>query len=221
MDIEPAKKAYGLEIITYKDLLLGFKKPVNPLFTNDELKVEFHRRVKNRLYQHCIRFCQKNRLDDSTAKDVFQETIIKGLINISNFKYEDSWCEEKLKNKVAAWLNTIAYNLFIDLLKERCKCEELDENYFEIQDEDFRPDDFEFYQDDTTHLKLQDALDSLNENERFVINIYNKYNCLENNNHLPDDVIADICNTLSKSKVHIRVIKLRALKKMRLILKKK
>lgn len=215
MNVEPPKKTDRLLTLTHQDLLLGFKKPESSPFTLNDLKIEFHRRVKNRLYQQCLRLCQKNRLDDSTAKEIAQQTILKGLDKINCFEFDVSWPEEKFRNKIAVWLNRIAHNLFIDLLKERSKYVPLDDDYSEMEDDDFRPDDFEFEQDDMIELKLQDALDSLNDRERLIINMCIKYDCLDNKDHLPDDAIADICNSLKLSKGNIRVIKLRALRKIR------
>jgi RNA polymerase sigma factor (sigma-70 family) len=220
MAIEPSKRANGLETLTYQNLLLGFREPSILPFTLNDLKVEFHKRVKNRLFQHCLRFCQINRFDDSIAKEIFQKTILKAFDNVNDFDFENAWSEEKFRNKVAAWLNKIAYNLFIDMLKERSKYVALDEDYNAIEDDGPSPDDFEFEQDDMTQLKLQDALDSLNERERFIVNKCIEHNCLDNKDHLPDDVISDICRSLKIKKGNIRVIKLRALKKMRTILKK-
>lgn len=219
MDITPSNKTDSLRALAYRDLLLGFKESSDSPFTLNEFKTEFHRRSKNRLYQRCLTYCQKNRLDDSTAKEIFQKTILKAFEKLDCFEFEISWSEEKLGNKIAAWLNRIAYNLFIDLLKERSKYESLDDGYNDVEDDSFRPDDFEFEQDDTTQLKLQDAWDSLTEREKLIVNLCIKHNCLENKNHLPDDVIADICTSLKINKGNIRSIKYRALVKMRLRLK--
>jgi len=61
-------------------------------------------------------------------------------------------------------------------------------------------------------------MDSLNDRERLIINLCLQYDCLDNKNHLPDNIIADICRTLNVKKGNIRVIKLRALQKMHNIL---
>jgi RNA polymerase sigma factor (sigma-70 family) len=219
MHIEPSKIAVGLNTLTYQNLLLGLKNQGNLPYTPNELKTEFHRRVKNRLFQHCQRFCQKNRLDDFTVKETFQKTIIKGIESINSFEFDKLWSEEKLANKVASWLNKIAFNIFMDLFKERSKEDVLDENYYDMEDDALRPDDFEFENDDMIQVKLQDALDSLNDRERLIVNFCIEHNCLDNMNHLPDDVIADICKSLNIEKGNIRVIKLRALKKMREVVK--
>lgn len=220
MDIEPSKKGGSPQNLTYQNLFSGFKSPENVSFTLNELKTELYRRIKNRLYQYCQRLCQKNRLDDFTAKEINQNAVIKGFNNVLTFDFEFSWTEEKFANKVIAWFNTIAYNLFIDMLKEKAKCCPIDGDYDEVEDDGPRPDDFEFVVDDTTELRLQDAMDSLNDKERYIINIYLKHNCLGNNNHLPDEVINDICCSLGITKGNIRVINLRALEKLRTMLKK-
>lgn len=220
MDIEPSKKGESPQNLTYQSLFSSLKSPENTSFTENELKTELYRRIKNRLYQCCQRLCAKNRLDDSTAKDITQNSVLKGFNSILTFEFEYSWVEEKIANKVAAWFNTIAHNLYIDLLKEKAKCCEIDGDYDEIVDDGYRPDDFEFEVDDSTELRLQDAMDSLNDRERYIINIYLQHNCLGNNNHLPDEVISDICCSLGITKGNIRVINLRALEKLRTMLKK-
>jgi hypothetical protein len=47
------------------------------------------------------------------------------------------------------------------------------------------------------------------------MNICLKHNCLGNNDHLPDEVIEEICCSLGIKKGHERVIKFRALGKLR------
>jgi RNA polymerase sigma factor (sigma-70 family) len=219
MEIEPSKIAIVLNALTYQSLLLGLKGAGNLPFTPNELKTEFHRRVKSRLFQHCRLFCYKNRLDDFTVKETFQKTIIKGIENINSFEFDSHWTDEKFGNKIASWLNRIAFNLFMDVFKERSKMEALDENYYEMEDDGLRPDDFEIDSNDLMQIKLQDALDSLNERERLIVNLCIEHNCLENKDHLPDDIISDICKSLNIKKGNIRVIKFRALKKMLEILK--
>ena len=220
MDIEPSKKGASPQILTYQNLLSGIKKPEDSPFAINELKTELYRRIKNRLYKHCDRLCKKNRLNDSTAIELTQDVVLKCFDSISNFKFEFSWDERKCANKLAAWFNIIASNHFIDLLKEKAKRCIVEFEDYEIEDDGPRPDDFEFEMDDTIGLRLQDAMDGLNDRERYIINICLKHNCLGNNNHLPDEVIDEICCSLSVKKGHVRVINHRALEKLRAKLKK-
>jgi len=215
MDRERSMIAIGLSALTYQNLLLGLRKPENLPFTANDLKTEFYRRVKNKLFRHCQHFGYKNRLDDFTVKEIFQKTIIRGLDNINTFEFNDHWAEETFGNKIASWLIRIAFNLFMDLFKERSKTDVLEDYYYDVQDDSLRPDDFEFEENEDMDIKLQDALDSLNERERLIVNLCVEHNCLGNDDHLPDDVILDICKCLNIKKGNIRVIKFRAIKKMR------
>jgi RNA polymerase sigma factor (sigma-70 family) len=221
MDIEPSKKGLSPQILTYRSLLCGIKKPYDSPFTINELKTELYRRIKNRLYQHCHRLCKKNRLNDSAAIELTQDVVLKGFDNISNFELDLAWDDIKCGNKLAAWFNIIAANHFIDLLKENARRCTVDFEDDDIEDEGLRPDDFEFEKDDTIGLRLQDAMDSLNDRERYIINVCLKHNCLGNKNHLPDKIIDEVCCSLGIKKGHVRVINHRALEKLRAMLKKK
>lgn len=220
MDIDPSKKGESPQLLTYQSLLFGIKMPENPPFTLSELKTELYRRIKNRLYQYCQRLCLKNRLDDSIAKEITQVATLKGFESINSFNFENDWTELKCSNKIAAWFNKIATNLYNDILKKKAQYVLIEEYSDDIEDDGSRPDDYEFEVDDTIELRLQDAMDSLNDKERYLINICLKHNCLGNNNHLPDEVIDEVCDSLRIKKGHDRVIKLRALRKLRAKLEK-
>src|SRR4051812_24675821 len=105
MDFEPSKKGESPEILSLHALLSGLKEPENSPFTINSLKAELYRRIKNRLFQRCLRLCQKNRLDDSTAKELTQNTVLKWFDNLPCFEYDTAWSDEKFGNKIASWLN--------------------------------------------------------------------------------------------------------------------
>jgi RNA polymerase sigma factor (sigma-70 family) len=215
MNVEASLKLDSLKVLNYHALISGIKNLEISTFSLEDLWTEFHRRVKNKLYQGCLRLCHKNRFSDDTAKEIFQNTILIALEKLKDFEIDLSYPEEKIKNTIGSWLNKIALHLFLDYLKERGKTSNIDGHYDEIEDESFRPDDFEFDENESTQLKLQDAWDSLSDREKFIIYLCIKYDCLGNKNHLPDDVILNICDSFKISKGNIRVIRLRALKKIR------
>jgi RNA polymerase sigma factor (sigma-70 family) len=140
-------------------------------------------------------------------------------MNINEFEIKSQISDERISNSFFAWLNTIAHNLYMDFLKERSKTLYSDCSYEELECEEPRPDDFEFEIDQNTDILLQEAWDSLDEREKYIVNICIKYNCLDNKNHLPDNEIKEICKELFIEKGHIRVIKFRALKKLQKIRK--
>jgi RNA polymerase sigma factor (sigma-70 family) len=220
MDIGPSKRGASPKILTYQNLLSGIKMPESSPFAENELKTELYNRIINKLYQKCERLCKKNRIDDPNPIVLTQDIIIKGFSKISTFVLESSWDEIKCENKIAAWLSVIANNHLIDLLYEKAKSNTDEFEDYEIEDNSQRPDQFEFENDDTIELRLQDAMDGLNNRERYIINVCLKHDCLGNNNHLPDEVIEEICCSLGIKKGHERVIKLRALKKLEQRLKK-
>lgn len=215
MEVEASKKLIAISALTLRDLISEIKRPELFIFSSNELKTEFHNRFKNRLYQHCQRICFRNRFDVSVVKEIFQLTFIKALEKICDFKFETGISDEKLKNSVSAYLNKIASNAFLDYLSAQNKISPIDESFEEIESGYQSPDDFEFINDENTSVRLQAAFDDLNDKERLIIYFCIKHNCLSNNNHLPDKSILEICQKLCINKGNIRVIKLRALSKIR------
>lgn len=214
MEIESSKRVKYLNVLTNLELIHGIQNPVIISISLNELKTELHRRVKNRLFQYCQKLCLRNRFDDSVAKDLFQNTLIKAFAKICDFEISGEVFEKKLENSVFKWLNRIAFNLFIDFLEERAKTKYLGD-FLEELEEVPELEDFNIEVDESTNILLQEAWDDLDERERLIFYFCIRYNCLDNKDHLPDDVISRICSSLNTSKGNIRVIKNRALKRLR------
>jgi len=215
MEIEASKITIQKGTLTLSELINEIKKTELFGFSSNELKTEFYKRFKNRLYQYCQRICFRNRFDNSVVKEICQITFIKALDKIGNFEFEPTVSDEKLKNSVSAYLNKTAFNAFVDYLSVQNKISEIDET-FEEQESDYqRPDEFEFNHDENTSVRLQEVFDDLNYKEKVIIYFCIQHNCLSNNNHLPDKSILEICQKLNINKGNIRVIKLRALNKFR------
>ena len=209
----------SLKILTAAQLIQALKDPSKSGFTLNELKTEFHSRTKNKFYQYCKGLCLHNRYDESLAKEIFQKTIVKAISKIENFTIEHTASEGKQLNSLFAWLNKIAFRFFLDFLESRAKTTYSDRTYEGVECEDDRPDDFEF-DDDIPSIIVQEAWDDLDERERLIFYFCIIHNCLDNGDHLPDDAIERICNKLKIKKGNIRVIKNRALKRLRLKFKK-
>lgn len=213
MEIESSEIPKRTIALTNKELIREIQKPMVYGYSLNELKTEFYNRFKNRLYQHCKRFCYRNRYDESLVKDFFQETFIKAFSKIEEFIFDQTISDEKLKNTISVWLNKIAFNSFLDYLTERAKLspfnDSLEDSNYELSDE------FEFNNQDNNSVKLQEGWDDLNDKEKLILYWSIKCNCLGNNKHLPDNIIDDICQKLRIQKGYIRLIKLRALAKIR------
>jgi RNA polymerase sigma factor (sigma-70 family) len=220
MEIESSKRINeSLRMLTLLQLIQAFKDPIKSGFTLNELKTEFHLRVKNRFYQYCKNLCLHNRYDESLSREIFQRTLIKATSKIDDYKIEDNVSENKKLNNLFAWLNKIAFRFFLDFLESRAKTRYSENTYEEAECEDPRPDSFEF-DDDTSAIIVQEAWDDLDERERLIFYYCIEYNCLDNGSHLPDDAIDKICDKLKISRGNIRVIKNRALKRLRVKFKK-
>ena len=215
MEIEASRILIQIGTLTLRELIREINKPELFVFSSNQLKAEIYSRLKNRLYRHCEILCRRNRYDESVTKEIFQTTFIKAFNNIGEFKFDPTFCDEKLMNSVSAWLNRIALNSFLDFLTAQNKVSSLDEFFEELESDYQRPDDFEFNQGESTLIRLQEAWDDLNDKEKLILYWCIQYNCLSNNNHLPDKTIEDICQKLTIKKGNIRVIKLRALNKIR------
>ena len=85
MELESSKLRKDLSVLTSFELISEIQNPMIVGQNLKNLKAEFHRRVKNRLFQYCLRLVRRNKFDDGLAKDLFQGTLLKALINIKNY----------------------------------------------------------------------------------------------------------------------------------------
>ncbi|MCW3109112.1 MAG: sigma-70 family polymerase sigma factor [Segetibacter sp.] len=215
MKVQVSRNTKALEILTIRELIQAFKEPQFTTLTANDLRVEFHSRFKNGLYQQCLRLCNKNRLEEDVAKDLFQDVMIKALEKIETFALDPTFTEKRCINYVVAWLNRIALNSFLDFLKIRSKFCELDETDEEVPLDYSLLDSLEIEEYPNLQVTLQQAWDDLDDRERLIIYICLRYDCLDTKKHIPDEKIEWICKTLNIKGPHIRVIKLRALRKLR------
>ena len=207
----------GIDRLNNYEVIEGLKHSIIGNFSNRQLQNEFHARFKNRLYQSCLRLCHRNRLDDDIAKDFFQDTIIKALLNVNKFSFDEGLTTDHSTKIILKWLYRIAFNLFIDYLKKKTKFSTIEFYNDEIVDYSLinEIDEIEIYPHQN-NLKaiLQSAWDNLNDGEMLVIYSCIRYNCL-NKKHMPESVINDISEILNIKPNSIRQIKLRALRKFR------
>lgn len=220
MEIEASKPSVSLNTVSTKELLENIKSCESSGFSSNYFFTELYARCNNSFYQKCLRLCLDNGFDEHLAKDIFQQAFLKAYKKIIFFQLEENLSEERQKNTVVAWLAEIATNEFNDYLRKRIKIEEIQES-----------DDDEFYSEygfeelynlndelqNTNIVRIREALLTLTERESYIIHQCNRYGCLEieNKNHLPEEVIKDICQQFGIKSSYIRVIKMRALLKIR------
>lgn len=208
------------ESLTYYELIELLKNCDLTKISLQDLQTEFHKRFKNKLYQNCLRICYHNRISIDTAKDIFQDTIITALEKIKKFSLNETSNENKAKNTIAKWLNKIAFNLFMDYLTEKGKFTHIDSIEEDGLCDDYSLEEIQNIEitgnEPNVGILLQDAWDTLKDREKLILYYCIKYNCLDNNNHLPDDILNQLCLILNIERNYIRLIKLRALGKLKI-----
>jgi RNA polymerase sigma factor (sigma-70 family) len=221
MEIEASKLSISLNTISVEDLLESIKSPNASEADIKILFTELYNRVKNGFYQKCRRLSETNGFDEHLAKDIFQETFLNAYKKVKFFILEEGLTEERQENTIIAWLSVIATNKFNDFIRKRIKVEEIKENDEEEAEAEYVSfDDLERFgtENESYNItKIKEALLTLDERESFILHQCNRYGCLEleNKNHLPDDVIKDICKQFGIKSSYIRVIKKRAIQKIR------
>jgi RNA polymerase sigma factor (sigma-70 family) len=227
MEIEASKKSRPHAGLTYKKLLdeLMAAGAVN---TDSSFHREFYFRFGRALFTVCSIVCSNHKQGEGMAKDIFQETIIKGIKNIYKFRYDEEDSETVVRKKVMAWFGIIAERELINYFRKKAKVEPVDEALEEIQSGDHLAD---FDQEQLIpisleRLRLQEALATLTDRERYIIMVCADHGCINikkddateggtiKQRHLPDEVIERLCQELKISKGNLRAIKNRAMTKL-------
>lgn len=128
--------------------------------------------------------------DEEDAKDITQDSFLKVLENIENFRNE---------SKFSTWLYKIAYNLSIQFVRNTRKMGSI-ENVSHNLSETFS-DSLEAHEKDQI---IKSSLDKLDENERLIVTLF----------YLGEKSIKEIKGITSLSISNIKVILHRSRKKM-------
>ncbi|MEJ0103138.1 MAG: sigma-70 family RNA polymerase sigma factor [Bacteroidota bacterium] len=125
--------------------------------------LEFFFRFGKSLFKECRIICSNHKEGESLAKDIFQETIIKGIKNIYKFNYENSHNEQVVRNKVIGWLGTIAERELLNYFRSKAKEESADESLLEIESGDSFTDfdEEQLIPISLERLRLQEAVGNL------------------------------------------------------------
>lgn len=232
MEVKASEQTRPLKEILCGELLVRLKgtDPKNSL--NTEFHREFCLRFEKFLYKCCTIVCSNHGASVDIADDIFQETIIKALKKIHLFNYDPSEPDPIIVKRICGWLGKIANYTLIDFLENNCKEEKVNESMMEEIVDEVSFDSF----DENSHigisfgrLRLQEALATLSERERYIIMVFANYDCLNlahlsntdnetdskvKEKHLPNEVITQLTSDLNVTKGNLRILKNRAIKKI-------
>jgi RNA polymerase sigma factor (sigma-70 family) len=208
--------------LTISDLICYLQNPIASEIPIAELYLELHSRFKQRFYRKCLNCCLQGNFDEHLAKDIFQEAFIKLIKKISGFKFDKTLPDKTIGNKLVAWFGIIANNEFINYLR-KYKIDSPLSDEVDDYESDYIPAEFEdeiITEENVRSLKykLQQALATLTERERYILIISANYGCLGNKNHLPENVVKDLCENYSITANNIKTIRFRAFKKIKNLL---
>ncbi len=113
--------------------------------------------IYKKYFQKLYRYCKFNTKNDEHAKDICQETFVKALKKIKDFKTDGQW-------SIQAFLFTIARNLIIDATRKKKE--------FALEEFENLPDQSDLYeeQDRKDDIKrVRTVLSKLEEVERQII----------------------------------------------------
>lgn len=188
---------------------------------SEQAKSEFFYRYQSFLLQICKKGCQFFDGGAELADDIFQNTMIKALKGIHSLYKKLPENSTNVDKTIKAWLSIIARNELVEFLRKNPDEKRLSDPFRAKSDSieiGYEPSDLEDQQKDVQTIekqKLDGALASLSEKERHILMVYMEYfNSTEPNRHLPDNVIAELCNKYETNSTNLRKIKSRALKKL-------
>lgn len=232
MELKASEQTRPLIGLTCGELLTRLKGIDPNGSLNTELHREFCLRFEKFLYKCCRIGCSNHEARMDIADDIFQESIVKALKKVHLFKYNPLESEKVIVKRVTGWLGIIANNSLIDFLRNNCKEVGIEEDEIEEIVDEVSLDSF----DENSHiaisferLRLQEALATLSDRDKYIVMVYANYGCLNlpqsanstnetegkiKERHLSDEAIARLCEQFKISKGNLRAIKNRAIKKI-------
>ena len=128
--------------------------------------------------------------DEEDAKDITQDSFLKVLENIENFRNE---------SKFSTWLYRIVYNLSIQFVRNKRKMDSIENVSYSLTE--ISSDTMESHEKNQI---IKSSLDTLDENERLIVTLF----------YLGEKSIKEIKEITSLSVSNIKVILHRSRKKM-------
>jgi len=182
--------------------------------TAREAWAEFYRRHVEYLYRVCHRAYDHILGGDAGVGDIVAETFHRAFQKAELFDANDIEDPDRLRRRTRAWLGRIAQRLVQDTLRstQRVPTRQFEtETWQNIPERPSPPP-----RDDQLIRRVRDALEQLTERERTVIRItFEWYRPGRNHQRLPNDVVADLAETLETTPENLRQIRRRAMTKIR------
>jgi RNA polymerase sigma factor (sigma-70 family) len=176
----------------------------------------FYERHCEYLHGVCYRKFESDSDGSKLAADFVQETFIRAYERAETFDQEPDLTADEARRSVRAWLGTIAKNLFLShrdadtqLLPPE-QWQNLDGRHAEEE----RSEDPEHWSDE--RRLLEEALDTLNEKERIVMQFtYAYYRPSKEHQRLPNHVAQQIAEMIDTKPSTLRKIRQRAHEKIK------
>ena len=178
---------------------------------------EFYRRHVDYLYGVCRHAYEPVLGGEAGVEDIVAETFHRAFRKAALFDAKGIEDPVRIRRRTRAWLGRIAQRLVLDTLRgaQRLPTSHLGTGTWEnIQEQPSHP-----ARDDKLIRQVRDALKKLSEKEQIVIRItFEWYQPGRPHQRLPNDVVADLAETLETTPENLRQIRRRALKKIRALL---
>jgi len=182
--------------------------------TAREAWAEFYRRHVDYLYGVCHRAYDHILGGDTGVGDIVAETFHRAFRKAELFEADGIDDPVRIRRRSRAWLGRIAQRLVLDILRgaRRLPTYSFETEPWEtISEKPVLPS-----RDDPLIRQVRDALDRLTEKEQTVIRVtFEWYQPGKKHQRLPNDVIADLAETLETTPENLRQIRRRALNKIR------
>lgn len=176
---------------------------------------EFFFRYRSYIYTVCLDRAKHYKKSADLAEDISQETFIKAFDKLPLFDLSKVKNNNETKRNIKKWLATTIKREFVNFFRKNPDEFKLsllitEDNGLDVSDEHVEQSP------PSIHLSLLlDALQELTGRERHILMTYFDYYDWQNpRKHLPDDVIAMLCETHNTNPDNIKHIKLRAIKKL-------
>jgi RNA polymerase sigma factor (sigma-70 family) len=178
---------------------------------------EFHRRHAPYLYAVCLRAYGPMLGGPAGAADLVADTLRRAFEHADKFDAGGLDDPDRLRRRVRAWLGRIAQRLAQSLLRGRRKLPtvRLEQDHWQQVAAAPRP-----RSDSARVRQVRRAIAELNEREQMVIRVtFQYYQPGREHQRLPNDVAAELAETLATTPENLRQIRRRALRKIETFLR--
>ena len=176
----------------------------------------FYNRHKEYLYRVCAGRFGSSMDGAEKAADLVTDTFVRAYESADTFDLDSTLTDDEARRCVRAWIGKIAKNLFLSLHNANADTLLLSEEEGENLDRQCAEETENPETWSENRRLLEEALDTLNEKERIVINFTYAYYKLESENQrLPNHVSQQIAEMIGTKRSTLRKIRQRAIDKIK------